>query len=62
MGGGKKAPYQLFPCNFYKRRISSQNFLIFSFNPFATQTIEPEPKGPPKKSGFSDQILIKSRL
>ena len=36
-GRGKKPPpYQFFPCNFYKVGISPQNFLTFSFNPFAT--------------------------
>ena len=55
--------------------ISPQNFLIFSFNPFChtgvkfpfrtycqSQTIGLEPRLPLKKSGFSGQILIKSRL
>ena len=28
--GGKKAPYQLFPCNFYKH--SPQDLMTFSFN------------------------------
>ena len=32
----KRPPYQFFPCNFYKRRFGPQNFLTFSFNPFAT--------------------------
>ena len=33
-GGVKKAPHQFFPCNI---GFSPQNFLTFSFNPFATQ-------------------------
>ena len=35
-GGAKSSPYQFFPYNFYKVGISPQNFLTFSFNPFAT--------------------------
>ena len=33
-GVGQKvpSPYQFFPCNFYKRRISPQNLLTFSFD------------------------------
>ena len=34
--GGKNAPYQFFPCNFYRVGISPPNFLSFSFNPFTT--------------------------
>ena len=46
--------------------ISPQNFLIFSFNHFATlaspKIIEFEPRLLPKISGFSGQILIKLQL
>ena len=28
-------PYQFVPCNFYEVGISPQNFLVFSFKPFA---------------------------
>ena len=54
-------------------RIYPQNFLTFSFNPFATlkfqvrtlsqsQIIELEPRPLLKKSRFSAQILIKLKL
>ena len=62
-------------CNFCKERISSQNFLTFSFSYFATlvQNFKFVPSASPKllnlnldhpskKSSFSGQILIKLRL
>ena len=36
MGGGKKAPYQFFQCNFYKRRNQLPKLSYFQFQPFAT--------------------------
>ena len=49
-GGQKGLPYQYFPCNFYKRRISPKNFLTFSFNPFAmpVQNFKAIPSASPK--------------
>ena len=35
-GGGKKVPYQVFPCNFCKHWNYPKNFLTFSFSTFAT--------------------------
>ena len=35
MGGGKKAPYQFFPCSFFKRRNQPRNFMTFNINTFA---------------------------
>ena len=73
--GGAKAPLPP-PTSFYPATstnvgISPQNFMTFSFNLFATlvqnfpqkksQIIEPEPRTPFTKSGFSGQILIKLR-
>ena len=35
-GGGKKGPQQFFPVTSPNVRITTQNVLTFSFNPFAT--------------------------
>ena len=35
-GGDKKAHYQFFPCNIYKRRNWPPGYLTFSFNFFTT--------------------------
>ena len=36
MGGAKSSPTSFFPVTFTNVGISPQNFLTFSFNPFAT--------------------------
>ena len=75
-GEGKKAPPTSFSLvTSTNVGLGPQNFLTFSFNPFATleqnfkfftycqsQIIELEPRPPLKESYFSGQILIKVRL
>ena len=72
-GGAKSSPSptSFSPVTSTNVGISPQNFLIFSFNPFATlvknfktipQIIELEPRRFLEKKGFSGQILIKLRL
>ena len=45
-----KAPYYFFPCNVYNVGFGPQNFLTFSFNPFATlvQNFKFVPSASPK--------------
>ena len=72
-GGAKRSSISFSPITFTNLGISHQNFLTFSFNPFATlmknSSVIPRvsPKSlnqerPSKKIGFSGQILIKLRL
>ena len=72
MWGPKRTPTSFSPVTFTNVRISPQNFLTSSFNPFAntgvkcqgtwcqSQIIDFKPKHASKK--FSGQILIKLRL
>ena len=75
MGGQKGSPTSFSPVTSTNLEISPQNFLTFSFNPFATlvqnfkfvPSVSPKllnlnQDHPSKKSHFSGQILIKSRL
>ena len=72
--GPKRPPTGFFPITSTNVRLSTQNFLTFSFNPFATLVLNvkaiPSP-GPklfnlnqeyPSKIGFSGQILLKLKL
>ena len=76
MEGGKKGLSTRFsPVTSSNVRISLQNFLTFSFNPFdrlvwnikflpsaSPKLLSLNQDHPSKKSGFSGQILIKLRL
>ena len=74
MGWGQKGlPTSFSPVTSTNVRFGPQNFLTFSFNPFATlvQNFKFAPSASPKllnlnqdlkKSNFSGQILIKLRL
>ena len=57
----KNPPYQFFPCNFYKRNNLPQNFLTFSFDPFA-KVMWSLKATPLKKIAFLGQILMKFLL
>ena len=56
-------PHQFFPITSANERISSKNFLTFTFNPFATLVLNFKAiTSASQKIGFSCQILIKLRL
>ena len=70
-GGGGGPPTSFSFVTSTNVRISTQNFLNFSFNPFAifqghiysqSQIIKLKPTANLKKIGFSSQILLKLRL
>ena len=60
-GVQKALLYQFFFCNFYKPSNYPQNFLIFSFNPFATvlQILKAIPNGSPKLLSLNQDHPLK---
>ena len=60
-GGGKKAPYQFFPVTSTNVRISPQNVLTLTFNPFAilVQNFKVIPNASPKLWNLNQDHLSK---
>ena len=60
----KNPPYQFFPCNFYKRNNLPQNFLTFSFDPFAKVmwSLKAIPRANPKLLNLNQEHPSKKLL